>query len=76
MRDYLAMQHHLDALELAERSARLALLRGARAGDARAIAMLWERYGLRLPVLAPSPLRQAGRRLEWCWPKRRRTRCA
>jgi len=77
MRDYIAIQRRIDECERAEMSARLALMRGARAGVATAIAVLWERYSLRLPILAATPLRQAGRGpRKTCWPKRRNTTCA
>ena len=50
-REYLAIKRRIDDFELAESLTRTKLIQGARAGNAAALAMLHERYSLRLPLV-------------------------
>jgi hypothetical protein len=50
-REYLAIKRRIDDFELAESLTRTKLIQGARAGNAAALAMLHERYNLRLPLV-------------------------
>jgi len=50
-REYLAIKRRIDDFELAESLTRTKLIQGARAGNATALAMLHERYNLRLPLV-------------------------
>ena len=50
-REYLAIKRRIDDFELSEQLTRTKLMQGARAGDMRALALLRERYGLRLPMV-------------------------
>ena len=53
-REYLAIKRRIDDFELSEQLARTKLMQGARAGDVRALTLLRERYGLRLPMVEES----------------------
>jgi len=50
-REYLAIKRRIDDFELAESLTRTKLIQGARAGNVAALAMLQERYSLRLPLV-------------------------
>ncbi len=50
-REYLAIKRRIDDFELSEQLTRTKLMQGARAGDVRALSLLRERYGLRLPLV-------------------------
>jgi len=50
-REYIAIKRRIDDFEIAEALARTRLIQGAKAGDVRALSMLRERYGLRLPMV-------------------------
>lgn len=50
-REYLAIKRRIDDFELSEQLTRTKLMQGARAGDVRALTLLRERYGLRLPIV-------------------------
>jgi hypothetical protein len=50
-REYLAIKRRIDDFELAESLTRTKLIQGARAGNATALALLQERYNLRLPLV-------------------------
>ncbi len=50
-REYLAIKRRIDDFELSEQLTRTKLMQGARAGDVRALTLLRERYGLRLPLV-------------------------
>jgi hypothetical protein len=50
-REYLAIKRRIDDFELSEQLTRTKLMQGARAGDVRALILLRERYGLRLPLV-------------------------
>ncbi len=65
-REYLAIKRRIDDFELSEQLTRTKLMQGAKAGDIRALSLLRERYGLRLPLVEKSlnvslPWRQADR---------------
>jgi len=53
-REYLAIKRRIDDFELSEQLTRTKLMQGARAGDVRALTLLRERYGLRLPMVEES----------------------
>ena len=53
-REYLAIKRRIDDFELSEQLTRTKLMQGAKAGDVRALALLRERYGLRLPLVEES----------------------
>jgi hypothetical protein len=50
-REYLAIKRRIDDFELSEQLTRTKLMQGAKAGDVRALTLLRERYGLRLPIV-------------------------
>ncbi len=50
-REYLAIKRRIDDFELSEQLTRTKLMQGAKAGDVRALILLRERYGLRLPLV-------------------------
>jgi hypothetical protein len=50
-REYLAIKRRIDDFELAESLTRTKLIQGARAGNATALALLHQRYNLRLPLV-------------------------
>ena len=50
-REYLAIKRRIDDFELSEQLTRTKLMQGARAGDVRALTLLREKYGLRLPLV-------------------------
>jgi len=50
-REYLAIKRRIDDFELSEQLTRTKLMQGARAGDVRALILLREKYGLRLPLV-------------------------
>lgn len=50
-REYLAIKRRIDDFELSEQLTRTKLMQGAKAGDVRALTLLRERYGLRLPLV-------------------------
>ena len=53
-REYLAIKRRIDDFELSEQLTRTKLMQGAKAGDIRALSLLRERYGLRLPLVEKS----------------------
>jgi hypothetical protein len=65
-REYLAIKRRIDDFELSEHLTRTKLMQGAKAGDVRALTLLRERYGLRLPMVedtikVPLPWRKNGK---------------
>lgn len=50
-REYLAIKRRIDDFELSEQLTRTKLMQGARAGDVRALTLLRDKYGLRLPLV-------------------------
>lgn len=50
-REYLEIKRRIDSFELSESMTRTRLIRGALAGDVRALTLLQERYCLRLPMV-------------------------
>lgn len=50
-REYLVIKRRIDDFELSEALTRTKLLQGAKAGDVVALAILRERYCLRLPLV-------------------------
>jgi len=50
-REYLEIKRRIDSFELSESLSRTRLIRGALAGDMGALALLQERYCLRLPLV-------------------------
>lgn len=50
-REYIQIKRRIDDFEIAEALTRTRLIQGAKAGDLRALSLLRERYGLRLPLV-------------------------
>jgi hypothetical protein len=50
-REYIAIKRRIDDFEIAEALTRTKLIQGAKSGDLTALALLRERYNLRLPMI-------------------------